>query len=103
MNQFNTLQVAPASTHVKMIWDQAVEYCKNLNVDGYSDWYLPSVDEIKTIQEADMNTVYWTSSEAPWVSNLSALYFCFSNGNALRADDFMKSGELFVRAVRKVV
>lgn len=52
---------------------QAANYCHNLTAYGYSDWYLPSIDEMKLIWN-DGNPIgdvweywgynYWSSSEA---------------------------------------
>ena len=33
----------------KMEWDEAINYCKNLNEGGYSDWRLPNIDELRTL------------------------------------------------------
>jgi Protein of unknown function (DUF1566) len=30
-------------------WQPAVEYCRSLHLGGYSDWRLPSIDELKKI------------------------------------------------------
>ncbi len=30
-------------------WQPAAEYCRNLQVGGYSDWRLPTIDELKNI------------------------------------------------------
>ncbi|MGD0295236.1 MAG: DUF1566 domain-containing protein [Terracidiphilus sp.] len=30
-------------------WQPAVEYCRNLQLGGYSNWRLPKIDELKTI------------------------------------------------------
>lgn len=32
-----------------MNWYDAVKYCKKLNECGYSDWYLPSIDELRAL------------------------------------------------------
>ena len=32
-----------------MNWDDAVNYCNNLNEDGHSDWRLPDIDELRTL------------------------------------------------------
>jgi len=32
-----------------MNYYDAVEYCKDLTLDGYSDWRLPSISELKTL------------------------------------------------------
>jgi DNA-binding winged helix-turn-helix (wHTH) protein len=31
--------------------DQAIEYCRSLRVAGYSDWELPSIDEVQTLYD----------------------------------------------------
>ncbi|MBO4711880.1 SEL1-like repeat protein [bacterium] len=33
----------------RMKWNDAVNYCKNLNEGGYSDWRLPNIDELRTL------------------------------------------------------
>ena len=33
----------------KITWNNAVAYCDNLNEDGYSDWRLPNIDELRTL------------------------------------------------------
>ena len=32
-----------------MKWNDAVNYCKNLNEGGYTDWRLPNIDELRTL------------------------------------------------------
>ena len=34
---------------IAMSWNDAVNYCKNLNEGGYSDWRLPNIDELRTL------------------------------------------------------
>lgn len=37
---------------IPMDWESAIEHCKELkesNACGYSDWHLPTIDELKTI------------------------------------------------------
>ena len=36
-------------TASSMEWNDAVNYCKNLNENGYSDWRLPNIDELRTL------------------------------------------------------
>jgi len=34
-----------------LIWQPATAYCRNLNLDGYSDWRLPTIDELQGIYD----------------------------------------------------
>lgn len=50
-------------------WPNAVSHCDNLVTHGYSDWYMPSWDEYKTLMEPNYSSIqlsaswYWTSSQ----------------------------------------
>ncbi|MFH1187747.1 MAG: DUF1566 domain-containing protein [bacterium] len=33
----------------KMIWEDAINYCENLSLGGYSDWRLPNKNELQSI------------------------------------------------------
>ena len=68
-------------------WQGAIEYCQNLNFAGYSDWRVPSLEELRTIVDKNnsptiksefKNTasyLYWSStpfadgSDYAWVIN----------------------------------
>ena len=54
-------------------WVSAIKRCKNLNLNGYFDWYLPTIDDLvelflqKHILSSLSEGSYWSSSES--VSN----------------------------------
>ena len=33
----------------RLKWEKAVSYCENLDEFGYSDWHLPTIDELRTL------------------------------------------------------
>lgn len=92
-------------------FEQALIYCHNLNISGYTDWRLPSKNEIMTIvnysnQRPTIQTdffpdtkssFYWTSttqsnnSSIAWSIDFSSGAMDFSRG---------KKSNYFVRAVR---
>ena len=41
----------------KMEWKTAVEYCKYLVEDGFTDWQLPNIDELRTLVQNHHGTV----------------------------------------------
>ena len=50
-SQCQTIDGIMWSSHSEdpMNWYDAVKYCKKLNECGYSDWYLPTIDELRTL------------------------------------------------------
>ena len=80
----------------------AAKLCYDLVLNGYSDWYLPSKDELNKLylNQAAIGgfaaAYYWSSSEDSNY-NYSAWGQGFSFGNQL---NFYKNGTTYVRAVR---
>ena len=46
-----------AKSSAEMNWDDAVNYCKNLDEGGYKDWKLPNIDELRTLIQNCPGTV----------------------------------------------
>ena len=70
-------------------WDDASEYCENLNYGGHDDWRLPMPRELLTVVEhipgfSGQSKQFWTSMSLPgdktsaWILN-GMLYFAGSN------------------------
>jgi hypothetical protein len=78
----------------------AAKVCADLTEGGYSDWYLPSKDELnklylnRTAIGGFSGGVYWSSSE---VSSTNAWYQNFSDGGQVSLGKFVS---LFIRAIR---
>jgi len=95
------LAAAPAYQGVYS-WDDAKKVCGNLVLNGYSDWYLPSKEELnlmyKNLKRKGLGgfagEIYWSSSEGTaYIAWLQA----FGDGSQY---DGGKYGNLRVRAVR---
>lgn len=78
----------------------AARLCADLVLSGYSDWYLPSKDELnklylnRSLIGGFVNKTYWSSSQS---SNDNAWNQNFSNGTQ---NDSSKNKMYYVRAVR---
>ena len=91
-------------------WENAISYCNNLALDGYSDWRLPNIDELLTITDdkkfnpaikAGLKNVrtddyYWTSS----LGYHNSTYICVVNFWLGRVSTNDKDGSDLVRCVR---
>lgn len=104
--QYNghTYMVAPDAEEIMLLTYAHFSYCPNLTVYGYSDWRLPTIEELKQMYvDRDeiggfYDKVYWSSS---WSSNQNSVdkYYAlfFANGNVLEA---IPGSKLRVRPIR---
>ena len=81
--------------------DIAARICYDLELNGYTDWYLPSKDELdlvylnQTAIGGFNNGLYWSSSQA---GPTTAYFKNFSNGNS--SSNFKEGYYYRVRAIR---
>jgi len=94
---------------IKLAWQDAVEYCQDLTIEGYSDWRLPSIKELQTLVDISKynpaiisgldntaSSYYWSSSVN--VSDSSyAWRVSFDNGSTSYNN---KTNKYYVRCVR---
>ena len=89
----------------EMSYKEAEGYCANLKLDGFKDWHLPTIDELKSIvdytkrpalikgfKHRDTNW-YWTSTKGG-----SASFWVVDFGSGL---DGWRNASSFVRCVRQ--
>jgi hypothetical protein len=82
----------------------AAKYAKAVTDGGYTDWYLPSKNELyqlylnRSIVGGFLTNLYWSSSQASWSQSTDAYYQNFTNGGIGLYD---KTTTIGVRAIRK--
>lgn len=87
-------------------WKQAKLYCQNLTLGGFTDWYLPSIDEMIELskQQAKLKNVlpdhFWSSSVLyPNMKNSTVWDIYMKNGKKYKANPFAID---YVRCVRNI-
>ena len=89
----------------EMDWNSAKTACDELILNGYSDWYLPSKEELNSVY-VNLKKVgaggfalnyYWSSTEFDFVKYDFAWFQNFVNGSQL---NFLKTNTFYVRAIR---
>jgi formylglycine-generating enzyme required for sulfatase activity len=91
----------PSQCNIANDGSVAAKLCEDLVLNGFSDWYLPSINELEIIYQNRLliggistSGSYWSSTE---ISANEAYYFFFSLGIPL--DDF-KTNTRSIRAIR---
>jgi hypothetical protein len=95
--------------HVKKSWTEAMNYCENLNLNGYSDWALPDKDMLFDLffEKPDLkftaDDLYWTSSEYSY-DKAWRVYFNYNGSNSRQTNltNNSKSDKWYVRCYRRV-
>jgi len=82
-------------------WKHAVNYCRSLNYVGYSDWRLPTADELTNVHRKkgkaftyNMDSDFWTST--PSTENK---YYVVYPADAYRYKRYSKESN-YIRCVR---
>lgn len=112
VDRFSKLMWQRDDDGIKKTWKEAEKYCKELRLNGYKDWRLPSIDELVSIVDKKKfspaidtkvfkckNSYYWSSTEAveKGVKVTDARGVLFKNGYNIR---YYKSYKDYVRCVR---
>ena len=82
----------------------------NYDVDGYDDWYLPSIEELELIPLSLTNTWYWSSTEYDYVDNNTGWSWSYTHAYvhgdwaefALETQGSGKQGEYNVIPIRRI-
>ncbi|MDR3341909.1 MAG: DUF1566 domain-containing protein [Treponema sp.] len=102
INGWRYVEVAPKESEKKLSWYDAISYCQNLNIGGYTDWHLPDYSELNFMYQnlktkglgGFSDNWYWSSWELgandSWRQR-------FSDGHQ---SNFSKSTTSSVRSVR---
>jgi hypothetical protein len=97
----------------KKTWEEAKQACADFRLFGYSDWRLPTVEELFLLADRSRSDPaidaelfpdtksdwYWTSSPAAWSPASYAWIVSFGSGYA---DDHPHDYKAFVRPVRSL-
>jgi hypothetical protein len=103
MGEVNTGAIVNGCTQLNI----AAKLCDDLELNGYSDWFLPSRDELyemyaqKTLIGGFTNNIYWSSTESEFAVLPEEAAWVVSMSNGTQAWT-AKSVSLPVRCIRKI-
>jgi len=102
-----------AGSSNEMTWEQALTYCENMDFGGYTDWRLPTINELRSLVDYSrhhpaINTTYFPIPNAVSLSYWSSTTFAHPTGSAYGVSFYHGYGgggdkdgsRLYVRAVR---
>jgi hypothetical protein len=83
-------KIAPSGTY---IWNEAINYCKSLELAGFSDWQLPDIQSLLTIVDfsrsnpainksfflANTSLNYWSSTDDKGSASALTVFFNFGD------------------------
>ena len=104
-NGWRFLEVAPANTEFRDNWDNANSRCRSLNVNGFTDWRLPDINELNLMYNnlakkglgGFIDGEYWSSSRDSRSSTQS--WYKWLTREGYQSTNSMSSSKM-VRAVR---
>ena len=79
--------IQKGNAETPMNWHDAMDYAKNLNLGGFTDWHIPTLEELKEIYkiqkicgiEQSDDSWFWSSSSSVEDPNLAS-YIGFFRG-----------------------
>lgn len=82
----------------------AAKVCLDLNLNGYSDWYLPSKEELYKVYQNETTNgfsgTYWSSTEVVYQNSSYGWFIKWGPGIPFSSNMTDKSSQFKVRAVR---
>ncbi|MCU7834140.1 MAG: hypothetical protein KZQ83_02715 [gamma proteobacterium symbiont of Taylorina sp.] len=85
------------SDDIRYSWEDAMKYCRDLSLDGYNNWTLPTLDDYRRDGACleDDNNGYWTSVESSTDADRAIEFDYFGNNSYAR----LKSTRYRVRCI----